>query len=93
MSERQRFVRAAVTCEPEHVAAALRRIATVLDAGDDQRDVTFYSAMTHTTDMRECMAAWSQAALIIADESDMPTVKLRGIAAAIDRGIQGELPT
>ena len=91
MSERQRFIRPATVARPALVAACIRRVATMLDAGDDQRKVTYFAHLNDAAGSREGLAAWSQAALIIADECDMTTVQLRAVAMTIDKGVQGEL--
>jgi hypothetical protein len=64
----------------------------MLDAGDEQRKVTFYAHLDDAAGPREALAAWSQALLIFADEMDMPSGVMINIANTISKGVQGELP-
>ena len=92
MTDRLRYIKPAVPADPALVAAALRKIATALDAGDDKREIVFYSPISSSNDLVSYMMAWSQAALIIADMADVDSVTLRAMAVTIDKGEQHALP-
>jgi hypothetical protein len=93
VSQRQRFIRPAIVARPELIAQAFRRIANILDQADDQRKVTFYCHLMQSDNTREVTAAWSQVALLLADENEIDTSWLRLYANTIDKGVQDVLPT
>ncbi len=93
MSERQRFIRPSRVAQPELVAACLRRIAHTLDGADDQRKISFSIGFEGHSNLNEVAAAWSQAALLLADEKDIDSMWLNAYAATIYKGVQDVLPT
>jgi len=91
MSRRAVFVRVAVIARPEIVAHAIRRVAWALDEADDERKITFHARLDDSGTDKEIAAAWSQVALILADEFDLDSMRIRAIANGISKGVQGEL--
>jgi len=92
MSERQRFIHPIHTPDPVLVAMALRRVATVLDRADDGNESVYSSTLGPLASVAPDCHAWAAAAIIIADEHDIDSVKLRTIANTIDKGEQYALP-
>jgi hypothetical protein len=92
MSNRQQFIRPAVKADPAAVASCLRKVATALDAADDESDTVFYTGDQHTQSVSYLAHAWAQTALLIADKADVDSVTLRALAAVIDNGGQRVLP-
>lgn len=91
VTNRQNYIKPAVKAKPELIMEALRKVATVLDLADDQKETVFFSSLDARDSLIDVMHAWSQTALLLADTGDITSASIRMIANSIQVGNQDVL--
>jgi hypothetical protein len=88
MVNRMDYIKPARYVEPRDIASAIHRIASALDAADDQTVNRILAALPFAEGHASDATAWMMAAVVIADKFDVDSVTLRSLANSIHGGTQ-----